>query len=286
MLARYAVLPSPALASDPQVLLLSKLKAPINPTESTLLQVFFLKNLKPFGINTYEKQGEGWVIMVNHLLETSHPLSSSALRFCVSAASPSSILRTHFQVPYPVRPLLATLTKTPGVWGYSSHFRTLPCFHSKPPLSDFSTCQRSSLSPYFVTSLLPPVLTVSSRCAVDRRAKAGDNFKSTTLARVAAISEEEVNEHFSKHTDAAGILRLRIHGDAAVDRGAVRRGDSRAGDAGLRGVFDGDAHERGPGEAAGSEQNPDRATGPGKFAYRGFERPDGSDHAANGLDAV
>src|SRR5258708_33858455 len=55
----YAVLPSPSLASGPQVLLLSKLKAQINHAESTLLQVFFLKNLKPFEINTYEKQGEG-----------------------------------------------------------------------------------------------------------------------------------------------------------------------------------------------------------------------------------
>ncbi len=55
----FAVLPSPSLASGPQVLLLSKFKAPINHAESTLLQVFFLKNLKPFGINTYEKQGEG-----------------------------------------------------------------------------------------------------------------------------------------------------------------------------------------------------------------------------------
>jgi hypothetical protein len=36
----------------------------------------------------------------------------------------SSILRTLFQVPYPVSPLFATLTKTPGVWGYSSHFGT------------------------------------------------------------------------------------------------------------------------------------------------------------------
>ena len=41
-------------------LLLSKLKAQINHAESTLLQVFFLKNLKPFGITTFEKQGEGW----------------------------------------------------------------------------------------------------------------------------------------------------------------------------------------------------------------------------------
>src|SRR5229473_3594169 len=107
--------PAPSLSSIPRQLLLHKLASPITHLESTLLQVFFLKNLKPFGINTYEKQGEGWVIMVNHLLETSHPLSSSALRLCVSAASPSSILRTHSQVPYPLSPLFATLTKTAGV---------------------------------------------------------------------------------------------------------------------------------------------------------------------------
>src|SRR6267154_5278737 len=55
--------------------------------------------------------------MVNHLLETSHPLSSSAPPLTVPAPHPSSILRTHFQVPYPVSPLLATLTKTPGGCG-------------------------------------------------------------------------------------------------------------------------------------------------------------------------
>ncbi len=38
--------------------------------------------------------------------------------------TPYSILRTHFQVPYRVSPVFATLTKTPGVWGYSSHFGT------------------------------------------------------------------------------------------------------------------------------------------------------------------
>jgi 20S proteasome alpha/beta subunit len=38
MLARYAALPSPSLISGPQVLLLSKFKAPINHAESTLLQ--------------------------------------------------------------------------------------------------------------------------------------------------------------------------------------------------------------------------------------------------------
>src|SRR6266481_1137372 len=55
--------------------------------------------------------------MVNHLLETSHSISSPALCLCDSVADPSSILRTHFQVPYPVSPLLATLTKTPGGCG-------------------------------------------------------------------------------------------------------------------------------------------------------------------------
>jgi hypothetical protein len=36
----------------------------------------------------------------------------------------SPIFRSFFQVPYPVSPLFATLTKTLGVWGYSSHFGT------------------------------------------------------------------------------------------------------------------------------------------------------------------
>ena len=62
--------------------------------------------------------------MVNRLLETSHPPSSFALHLCGSVADATSILRTHFQVPYPLSPLFATLTKTPGVWGYSSHFGT------------------------------------------------------------------------------------------------------------------------------------------------------------------
>ena len=46
-------------ASGPQVLLLSKRQAPINQAESTLLKMFFLNNLKPFEINTFEKQGRG-----------------------------------------------------------------------------------------------------------------------------------------------------------------------------------------------------------------------------------
>src|SRR5260370_2373650 len=47
--------------------------------------------------------------------------SRSRSLFCLSP-----ILRTLFQVPYPVSPAFPTLTKTPGVVGYSSHFRPLP----------------------------------------------------------------------------------------------------------------------------------------------------------------
>src|SRR5260370_30529322 len=185
--------------------------------------------------------------MVNHLLQTSPPISSSALSLCGSVADPSSILRTHFQVPYPVNPLLATLTKTPGVWGYSFHFGSPGKTWAKGTRTSFYSFPRVA------TSLPLPLSTVSSPFAVDRRAKAGDNFMPTTLARVAAISEEEVNEHFSKHTDAAGIVRLRISGDAAADLRAIRRAACRAGGAGLRGNYHGPAHERRPGETARSE---------------------------------
>ncbi len=86
----YAVLPSPSLASGAQVLLLSILKAPINHAESTLLQVFFLKKLKSFGINTYEEQGEGSPLWLTKLFyESICPKGS--------LESQPSIFRTLFQ---------------------------------------------------------------------------------------------------------------------------------------------------------------------------------------------
>jgi hypothetical protein len=50
---------APSLPSGPRKLLFYKFTSPITRLESTLLQVFILKNLKPFGINTFEKQGRG-----------------------------------------------------------------------------------------------------------------------------------------------------------------------------------------------------------------------------------
>ena len=78
--------------------------------ESTLLQVFILRNLKSFGINTYEKQGRGYRLWLTKY----------------SKVVSSSILRTHFQVPYPATPLFATLTKTAGRCTNNSRSGT-PC---------------------------------------------------------------------------------------------------------------------------------------------------------------
>ena len=117
MLARYAVLPSPASASGPKVLLLSKLKAPINRAESTLLQVFFLKNLKPFGINTYEKQGEGSPLwLTNCSKRVSARTFAGILAFHLPYTLPSSVSRNSF--------ICHSYENTRGVWGYSSHFGT------------------------------------------------------------------------------------------------------------------------------------------------------------------
>src|SRR5216684_5458597 len=98
--------------------------------------------------------------------------SSRCLRASVATAPPP-IFRTLFQVPYPATPLVATHTKTPGVWGYSSHFGTrrhvdvltrrgIPVTSSAPILHGV-TIHRSlttipltrSLPPYFIASSLP-----------------------------------------------------------------------------------------------------------------------------------
>src|SRR5258708_40233968 len=99
----------PTIALRPRQLLFYDPRPPGTHLKSTLLQVFILGNLKPFGINTYEKQGRGYRLW---------------LAKCSKVVS-SSILRTHFQVPYPATSLFATLTKTAGVCGDSSQFGTV-----------------------------------------------------------------------------------------------------------------------------------------------------------------
>src|SRR5258708_29050277 len=100
----------PTIALYSKQLLLYNSRPLATHLKSTLLQVFILRNLKPFGINTYEKHGRGYRLWLTK---------------CSKVVS-SSILRTHFQVPYPATPLLATLTKTAGVCRVSSQFGTEP----------------------------------------------------------------------------------------------------------------------------------------------------------------
>ncbi len=92
-------------------------------------------SLKSFRCNTYgsprkcckqKTYGEAKSCRCNTYKKQGVPPSSQIL-FSVLAPPPvpiPPILRILFQVPYPVSPLLATLAKTPGVWGYSSHFGT------------------------------------------------------------------------------------------------------------------------------------------------------------------
>ena len=62
------LLRAPSESLVPQLLLLYKPIPGLRHLESTLLQVFILKNLKLFGITTFEKQGRGYPVMVNQLL--------------------------------------------------------------------------------------------------------------------------------------------------------------------------------------------------------------------------
>jgi hypothetical protein len=149
MPARHSVLPSPPPTSGSPKLLFYKINYPINRLESTLLQVFILGDLKPFGINTYEKQGEGCQLWLTKYykkvslaadclparqasLSVGFPhfhfsIFRSFLPLWASAplrANRSSIFRIFFQVPYPLSPLPATLTKTAGVYTNNSHSGT------------------------------------------------------------------------------------------------------------------------------------------------------------------
>src|SRR6266481_5353713 len=56
-MARQAVSLTPSESTGPPQLLSCQHTAPVTPLESALLQVFILKILKSFGINTYKKPG-------------------------------------------------------------------------------------------------------------------------------------------------------------------------------------------------------------------------------------
>src|SRR6266403_2076859 len=81
------------------------------------------------------------------------------------------------------------------------------------------------------------------------------------------------NEHFSKRTESAGVLSLRICGHTALDRASIWRGDRRSGRSWLRRLFHANPAEPGSCQAAGPEQNSHRAARSGQLAPRRPERP-------------
>src|SRR5260370_16467918 len=84
-----------AFPIDPQQLLFCKHAPPITNLESTLLQVFILKNLKPFEINTYKKQGEGWSLWL-----TKCSKKSSAANFSWIPTLPFSVPTSKSLIPH------------------------------------------------------------------------------------------------------------------------------------------------------------------------------------------
>ena len=78
-------------------LLLSKLKAPINHAGSTLLQVFFLKNLKLFEINTFEKRGGGSPLWLTNCFKRVSAKNFAGIpAFHLPYTLPSSVSRNSF----------------------------------------------------------------------------------------------------------------------------------------------------------------------------------------------
>src|SRR5580693_813122 len=100
------------------------------------------------------------------------------------------------------------------------------------------------------------------------------------------LSLRRGNEHFSKRTKPGRVVSLRVHGDAAVDRGAVRRGDCGAGGDWRFWLHHADAHKPGPRGAAKTKQGSRHGTRPGQYAHRRPEEQDGANHTESRLDAV
>jgi hypothetical protein len=99
-----------AFPADPQQLLLYKHVHLITNLESTLLPVFILKNLKPFELNTFEKQGGGWPLW---LTNCSKKVSNGKVRWNLSL--PFSVHTSKFRIPQPL--YLPLLRKHRGCGG-------------------------------------------------------------------------------------------------------------------------------------------------------------------------
>src|SRR5260370_26107334 len=142
----HAALLTPSKSSHVTQVLSRPHTAPISPLAATLMDLpvnvankRLTVQLTPLdAILTKDIGGGGHILQAKSFSLFAAPSLRALLRWfpfvptLISVPDPSSILRTLFQVPYPLSPAFATLTKTAGVWGYSSHFGTRPSFSPLP----------------------------------------------------------------------------------------------------------------------------------------------------------
>src|SRR6267142_1307914 len=236
---------------------------------------------KLFRCNTYKKQGVP--IMVNQ----------DSLNFEI-LTSPQGPRRSWPSESTPAaRRKRTTVRKSPSTALHCSQIifqrSTVDLFHQSRVTRHVSAF---SLPPGFVTCLLPPSLTtVNLQLSTAPPAR----WTSSPLQAIIPfrrhrpgwrLSLRRGNEYFSKRTEPAGIISIRILGYAAVDRRAVRRRDCRAGRVGHCRLFHAVPPEPGSRQAAGSEQDSHRPARPGELAHRRFEEQDGVHHTKSRFDAV
>jgi hypothetical protein len=118
MPAPHVVLRTPPRSSHLRRLLSRQHPARVSPLAATLMNL---------PTNVANKRLTAGLSPLDATLTRKRGISPSGQIFSPPAAGSCPqppIFRTHFQVPYPATPLFATLMKTAGVWGYSSHFGT------------------------------------------------------------------------------------------------------------------------------------------------------------------
>jgi len=112
----------------------------------------------------------------SHAIRPFRAASPTLPILCHPPVSVHPIFRRLFQVPYPVSPLFATLTKTAGVWGYSSHFGTA---RSVLPVS---SCNRPASSPLNAT-LMRAILQVLILNGLQKNLQARKSFSCNTYKK-------------------------------------------------------------------------------------------------------
>jgi hypothetical protein len=159
MPARRAVPPSPLPTSGLRKLLFYKINHPTSRLESTLLQVFILGSLKPIGLNTYEKQGEGCHLRLTKYYKKVPLVAGYLLAARLPARQSSlSVLVPHFpfsRFQFPFSPSALRLRASARQTVFHSIHASRPSRDEKPvtatPL-DSALTNRDARNPFRIRS--------------------------------------------------------------------------------------------------------------------------------------